>query len=96
MPTGTGKTETMLATLVANECKKLLVAVPSDSLRTQLTDKFSTFGKLRNFGIIDNSCENPIVGIINEKFSNSEELTNFISKVNVVITTMDILGGSSD
>jgi superfamily II DNA or RNA helicase len=96
MPTGTGKTETMLATLVANECKKLLVAVPSDSLRTQLTDKFSTFGKLRDFGIIDNSCENPIVGIINEKFSNSEELTNFISKVNVVITTMDILGGSSD
>ncbi|KAA6328674.1 hypothetical protein EZS27_022456 [termite gut metagenome] len=34
MPTGTGKTETMLATLVSSQCKKLLVTVPSDSLRT--------------------------------------------------------------
>lgn len=41
MPTGTGKTETMLSTLVANQCQKLLVTVPSDSLRTQISDKFN-------------------------------------------------------
>ena len=36
MPTGTGKTEVMLSALIANQCEKLLVAVPSESLRTQL------------------------------------------------------------
>ena len=35
MPTGTGKTETMLSFLVANQCRKVFVIVPSDSLRTQ-------------------------------------------------------------
>lgn len=95
MPTGTGKTETMLSTLIANECSKLLVAVPSDSLRTQLSNKFITLGLLREFGIIDDSCHNPIVGVINQKFENVEDLSDFISKTNVVVTTMSILTGSS-
>ncbi|WP_299135487.1 DEAD/DEAH box helicase family protein [uncultured Tenacibaculum sp.] len=95
MPTGTGKTETMLSALVANECKKLLVVVPSDSLRTQLSNKFITLGLLRKFGMVDNTCLNPIVGVINTKFNDTNELLGFISNVNVVVTTMSILGGSS-
>ena len=95
MPTGTGKTETMLSTLIANECDKLLVAVPSDSLRVQLSEKFITLGLLREFGMVDESCHNPIVGVINQKFANEAELLDFISKTNVVITTMSILSGSS-
>jgi len=95
MPTGTGKTETMLSTLIANECSKLLVAVPSDSLRTQLSNKFITLGLLREFGIVDDTCHNPIVGVINQKFENEEELLDFISKTNVIVTTMSILAGSS-
>ena len=84
----------MLSTLVANECKKLLVAVPSDSLRTQLSNKFSTLGLLREFGMVDESCHNPIVGVINQKFESEDELLEFISKTNVVVTTMSILAGS--
>nr|GFA94274.1 hypothetical protein [Tanacetum cinerariifolium] len=34
MPTGTGKTETMLALLVQQRCSRLLVVVPTDALRT--------------------------------------------------------------
>jgi len=94
MPTGTGKTETMLSALIANECEKLLVAVPSDSLRTQLSTKFATLGLLRDFGMIDNNCLNPIVGIINQKFETNEQLTEFVSMCNVVVTTMSILAGS--
>jgi superfamily II DNA or RNA helicase len=94
MPTGTGKTETMLSTLVANMCEKLLVAVPSDSLRTQLSNKFNTLGLLREFGMVDESCHNPIVGVINQKFENENELLEFVSKTNVVVTTMSILAGS--
>ena len=44
MPTGTGKTETMLSILVSIKCDKLLVIVPTDALRTQLGRKFLTFG----------------------------------------------------
>lgn len=91
MPTGTGKTETMLATLIANECKKLLVSVPSDSLRTQISQKFITLGLLKDYGIVDSTCAYPIVGIINSGFENLEDLQEFISKSNVVVSTMDIL-----
>ncbi|GHT34683.1 hypothetical protein FACS189434_11270 [Bacteroidia bacterium] len=91
LPTGTGKTETMLATLIVNQCPKLLVTVPSDSLRTQIADKFITLGLLKEFGIVDDKCYNPIVGIINTSFQNINELSSFISKVNVVVTTMDML-----
>tara|TARA_R110000868_G_scaffold390861_1_gene660685 strand:+ start:1350 stop:4589 length:3240 start_codon:yes stop_codon:yes gene_type:complete len=95
MPTGTGKTETMLSTLIANECKKLLVAVPSDSLRTQLSNKFFNLGLVREFGMVDATCQNPIVGVIHSKFESEEDLLEFVSKTNVVVTTMSILGDSN-
>ena len=44
MPTGTGKTETMLALLVAARLPRLLVLVPSDVLRTQVAEKFESLG----------------------------------------------------
>ncbi len=91
MPTGTGKTETMISALVSNKCKKLLVTVPSDSLRTQISEKFITFGFLKKFGNVDKDSYNPIVGIIYRGISDSELLRDFLSKVNVVVTTMDIL-----
>lgn len=95
MPTGTGKTETMLATLISNKCKKLLVSVPSNSLRTQISEKFITLGLLKEFGIIHEDCYNPIVGILNSGISDIAILRDFISKVNVVVTTMDILTDST-
>jgi superfamily II DNA or RNA helicase len=96
MPTGTGKTETMLATLIANECKKILVSVPSDSLRNQISNKFITLGLLKEFGIVDADCMNPIVGILNSGFQTPQELQDFILKCNVVVSTMDILTGCSN
>ncbi|PKP07412.1 MAG: helicase [Bacteroidetes bacterium HGW-Bacteroidetes-5] len=96
LPTGTGKTETMLSALVANQCKRLLVTVPSNSLRIQLFEKFETFGLLKKFGVIGKKSLYPIVGIINEKFNSPEELKEFLEKCNVIVTTMHILNGSSD
>ncbi len=95
MPTGTGKTETMLSALIANCCNRLLVSVPSDSLRSQISDKFITLGLLKEFGVVDPSCLNPIVGIINHGFPNAEELQDFVSKCNVVVSTMNLLTGFS-
>lgn len=91
MPTGTGKTETMLATLVSNCCQKLLVSVPSDSLRTQIAQKFITLGLLKEYGIVDQSCINPIVGILNSGFTNTQDLQDFVNQCNVVVSTMNLL-----
>ena len=88
MPTGTGKTETMLSLLVANRCNKLLVTVPSDSLREQIAGKFFYLGLLKEFGIVNQSTLYPIVGIIKGKFDSTAELEEFIGKCNVVVTTM--------
>ncbi|SEA14149.1 Superfamily II DNA or RNA helicase [Arachidicoccus rhizosphaerae] len=91
MPTGTGKTETMLATLVANSCEKLLVTVPSDSLRNQIAAKFFNLGLLKQFGVVGEKSLYPIVGIIKNKFESTEDITEFLEKCNVVVTTMSWL-----
>ncbi|RTL12477.1 MAG: DEAD/DEAH box helicase [Neisseriaceae bacterium] len=96
MPTGTGKTETMLSTLIANGCEKLLVSVPSDSLRTQISNKFISLGLLKMIGVVDESCLNPIVGVVEKRFNSTTELQVFISKCNVVVSTINILTNLDD
>jgi superfamily II DNA or RNA helicase len=96
MPTGTGKTETMLCTMIAAKCEKLLITVPSDSLRGQVSGKFLTLGLLKEFGIVNEEAHNPIVGILGNKITEVDNLAAFIDKVNVVVTTMSIVSGGTD
>lgn len=93
LPTGTGKTETMLSAMVAGRCRKLLVTVPSSALRNQMYGKFKNLGVLKDpkFGIVGESALYPIVGVINTAFENAYELGAFIAQCNVVITTMQII-----
>ena len=93
LPTGIGKTETMLSALVAGRCKRVLVTVPTNALRGQLFDKFKTLGVLKNprFGIIAEDALYPIVGLISTSFEDVEQLKSFISQCNVVVTTMQII-----
>lgn len=93
LPTGTGKTETMLSALVAGKCRRLLVTVPSSALRNQLYGKFKNLGVLKNpqFGIVGESALYPIVGVVNTAFQSVEEQSAFVEKCNVVITTMQII-----
>lgn len=97
MPTGTGKTETMLSVLIAHKCEKLLVTVPTDPLREQIAEKFFGMGYLQDekFQIVDAQANKPIVGILYENFSTIEELEDFIKQCNVVITTMDLISSGS-
>lgn len=96
MPTGTGKTETMLATLIANRCEKLLVIVPSDSLRNQIAGKFFSLGLLKEFGIVGEKSLYPTIGVIKNRFENIDEITGFLEKCNVVVTTMSWLTNQDD
>ena len=91
LPTGTGKTETMISVLVANQCEKVLVSVPSNSLRIQISDSFKKLGILRKLGVIPKDTDNPIVGVIQTKFKTEQEYKDFVEQCNVVITTMQIL-----
>jgi superfamily II DNA or RNA helicase len=95
MPTGTGKTETMLSILVANQCKKVLVTVPSDALRGQLANKFLTLGVLKKYGIIDEQCQNPRVAVLKEGMSSVSDWRSLISESNVIVTTMSLLSNCS-
>ena len=92
MPTGTGKTETMLSILVSERCKKLLVVVPTDALRTQIADKFLTLGILKDFGILSAKGLYPIVGVLNHKPKNCDDVDDFFEKCNVIVTTVQIAG----
>lgn len=95
MPTGTGKTDTMISFVVASQCKRVLVVTPTDALRRQIAQKFLTLGILRTEKIINTEALYPIVGILAHKPKSIEEVQNFFNKCNVIVTTMSIAGQCS-
>jgi superfamily II DNA or RNA helicase len=94
MPTGTGKTEVMLTTLLMNRPERLLVLVPSDLLRLQMFDKFCSLGKLRDLGVVAHEIINPVVGRIKGGIEN--EQLDSLARCNVVISTVASLSGMKD
>lgn len=96
MPTGTGKTETMLAALVAHIGGPLLVVVPSQSLREQIAEKFLRLGLLQELGIIPEGTPLPLVGVVTKRPRSVTDLDIF-DHCNVVVSTMSALGqGEAD
>ncbi|MBS7562492.1 DEAD/DEAH box helicase family protein [Pseudomonas sp. RC4D1] len=95
MPTGTGKTETMLAALAAFGRWPLLVVVPWDALRTQTADKFLTFGLLRDIGVLPAQVSNPIVGIMSKRAKTLSDLLMF-QHCNVIVSTIGSIGVSME
>ncbi len=91
MPTGTGKTETMLALLVAARPERLLVLVPSDSLREQVATKFETLGVLQELGIVSASALRPTVGRLSHGLSDTDTATAFAETCNVIVATPSAL-----
>lgn len=87
MPTGTGKTETMLALLVAARPTRVLVLVPSDSLRDQVASKFETLGVLQELGIVTRFAMRPVVGRVEHGFTKADNATDFAKACNVIVAT---------
>jgi superfamily II DNA or RNA helicase len=90
IPTGVGKTETMISLLVAERCQRLMVVVPTDALRTQLSDKFLTLGLLKgpSFNVIADPALYPVVGVLNRRPADVHQVDAFFRKCNVIVTTM--------
>lgn len=93
LPTGTGKTEAMLAILVAAQCRKLLVVVPTDPLRDQTTAKFIRLGLLKEFGVIGARALYPVVGVLKHRPKSAAEVDGLFRMCNVIVTTMSVAGG---
>ncbi|MGF7192351.1 superfamily II DNA or RNA helicase [Robbsia andropogonis] len=92
LPTGTGKTETMLGVLTSTPCERVIVVVPTDALRTQIAEKFLTLGLLKahRSTILAENAQFPVVGLLEHVIPTVEGLTAFFSSCNVVVTTSQI------
>lgn len=95
LPTGTGKTETMLASFVHSQPKKLLVLVPSDVLRTQIAEKFETLGILREIGCIPAHLFNPKVAWLKSGIRSLTEARQLLSESNVIVALPNTLEASN-
>lgn len=94
MPTGTGKTETMLAWLIAQRPERVLVVVPSSALREQIASKFETLGILQREGIVGRDAMRPRVGRVAGRFDSEEDAAAFVSACNVVVATPNAIHAS--
>jgi superfamily II DNA or RNA helicase len=88
MPTGTGKTETMLSLLITAQPECMLVVVPSKALRDQTARKFATLGILPVHGLLHDSARLPIVGVPEHQIG-SEEALELFERCNVVVGVID-------
>ncbi|PPK63335.1 DEAD/DEAH box helicase family protein [Actinokineospora auranticolor] len=87
MPTGTGKTETMLALLVAARPQRVLVLVPTIALRDQIAGKFESLGVLHRYQIVAPGAQRPVVGRLEHGISDPAEVRRFAEACNVVVAT---------
>lgn len=89
MPTGTGKTDTMLALIIAARMSRTLILVPSDALRKQLVGKCTDMRTLRTVGAISETALNPIVTAIDSKLS--EVQVSELAAANIIVATPQAL-----
>ncbi len=95
LPTGTGKTDTMLAAFCHTPARTLVI-VPSDALRVQIADKFATLGVLPAVGAVVGEFLCPAVLVLRSALSTVEEVDDVVGRANVVVATAQVLTGCSD
>jgi superfamily II DNA or RNA helicase len=94
MPTGTGKTETMLAAYCHSPLRTLVV-VPSDTLRIQIADKFATLGVLPVVGAVSGDFRCPTVLVLTSGLSTPEQVDDLLRRSNVIVATAQVLNACS-
>ena len=97
MPTGTGKTDTMIALWAHERIPLLLIVVPSDALRDQLAGKFESLNVLLDSGVLGPHVTRPVVGKIKHGFKSVEDAITFADACNVIVATPAVLSaGDAD
>lgn len=92
MPTGTGKTETMIITIVAEQLKKVLILVPTDLLRTQTTINCANLGILKDIKVIEDKAKLPNVLCLRSCPATEDDLEKLVDKSNIIVTTASLIG----
>jgi len=95
MPTGTGKTETMLALLTCVQLPRLMVVVPNSALRDQIAEKFFTLGKLVECGCMPPDVRPPVVATLRHRPASPSEVDDIFRRANVIVATMSVAGQCS-
>ncbi|MEU3645192.1 DEAD/DEAH box helicase family protein [Lentzea sp. NPDC034063] len=96
MPTGTGKTETMLAVMLAERPERLLVLVPTLALRDQVAGKFESLGILQEKEIAARHALRPCVARFKHGIKDVEDAAHLLSTSNVIVATPHALNACSD
>ena len=91
MPTGTGKTETMLALDALQRFERLLVVVPTDALREQIAGKFETSASSGSRNASPNRRLSRRDALSHTRRT-AAEVDQMFDSANVVVTTMQIAG----
>jgi superfamily II DNA or RNA helicase len=93
MPTGTGKTETMLA-VYCHSPARTLVVVPSDALRTQIALKFVSLGILPEVGAVTGDFLCPAVLVLKSAPALAD-VDALLAQSNVIVATAQALTACS-
>jgi len=98
MPTGTGKTDTMISIMVSAVCEKILIIVPTDALRIQLTEKIGSLGILKHptSSLLDSRALFPSVCALRNRPKQKEDVDEICAYAQVVVTTSSIISGCSE
>ncbi|GAA0585743.1 DEAD/DEAH box helicase family protein [Kribbella sandramycini] len=94
LPTGTGKTETMLAAYCHSPARTL-VMVPSDALRTQIATKFVALGKLPEFEAVVGDFRCPSVLVLTKAPLTEAAVDELVAPANVIVATAQVLATCS-
>jgi superfamily II DNA or RNA helicase len=94
LPTGTGKTETMLAAQVYLRPPRTLVLVSGVPLRDQIEEKFVTLGYLPTAGAIPIELPGPRVAVISGGIRSVAEAEALLREANVFIALPNSLAAS--
>ncbi|MCW0452239.1 DEAD/DEAH box helicase [Xanthomonas sacchari] len=89
MPTGTGKTDTIFALMLAGLFKRTLLVVPSDALRSQMSERLESLATLRLIEVVTDELLSPKVHLA-AGLSGAFDL-GAIEGANVTVTTPDTL-----
>ena len=95
MPTGTGKTETMVVTFLQNPVMTLII-VPSDALRHQTMLKMISLGIIPKCNFFIDKYIPPVVALIKSEIKTAHECNELLDSSNILISTVAALNVQSD
>lgn len=89
LPTGTGKTETMYATIISERISLTLIIVPSNLLREQIFNGARHFGILPKLGMVTDDVIFPTTFLYKSRVTTEEEpaLMDAINESNIIVST---------